>query len=256
MQNKSFYPQFRPLPIAISTSHLTHYPLYLRWKTCGAFTLRIQPPSSDGCNQTTTLTQNQIVQRKNNSGKEGVRCLPRHISEHTTHWPLDLSKPLRDRIPSNNILTWPQPQPSGTAPVPRSFHEQPSHRVPRHSENDGFHSFHNSQLSLSVPSDPSHDGNSTCDPSPVSPATPRSATSAGGSHLGLIPLSVLKEPGRMAVPSGYTLPRVPLSFNNEWTSTYGAGQGEVLDSDRGLSACRRSCDEDSDNDSTHLLRPW
>ncbi|KAJ7830405.1 hypothetical protein B0H14DRAFT_2593317 [Mycena olivaceomarginata] len=63
------------------------------------------------------------------------------------------------------------------------------------------------KLRVSVPPDISRDGDSTCDPSPISPATPRSAV-LGKDQLSLVPLSVLNSraarPLRTPSPSSST----------------------------------------------------
>ncbi|KAF8177125.1 hypothetical protein K438DRAFT_64027 [Mycena galopus ATCC 62051] len=90
------------------------------------------------------------------------------------------------------------------------------------------------KLCLSVPSGSSRDGDSTCDPSPISPATPRSAV-LGKDQLALVPLSVLKEQkSRTAAPYSF-----PVAFHNDWHT-----DGVRPDHDARILACRYSCRED------------
>ncbi|KAJ7765943.1 hypothetical protein DFH07DRAFT_1014563 [Mycena maculata] len=94
----------------------------------------------------------------------------------------------------------------------------------------------NAPLRVSVPSDSSRDGDSTCDPSPVSPATPRSAV-LGRDQLALVPLSILKEQSRMAAPYSF-----PVTFShNDWLVERGLSE----ENDSRISACRYSCMTDS-----------
>ncbi|KAF7375641.1 Transcriptional repressor XBP1 [Mycena sanguinolenta] len=96
------------------------------------------------------------------------------------------------------------------------------------------HRVEHPKLRVSVPSDNSRDGNSTCEPSPISPATPHSAV-LGKEQLVLVPLSVLKEKSRTAAP--YSL---PVAFHNDWLT-----DGVRPDNDSRISACRYSCRDDS-----------
>lgn len=97
------------------------------------------------------------------------------------------------------------------------------------------------KLRVSVPSDTSRDSDSTCDPSPISPATPRSAVSGGG--LSLVPLAVLKEQSRTAVPYSF-----PVAFShNDWL---GASK------DSHISACRYSCRDESSEGVPIPLASW
>ncbi|KAJ7112845.1 hypothetical protein C8R43DRAFT_133916 [Mycena crocata] len=97
------------------------------------------------------------------------------------------------------------------------------------------------KLSLSVPSasdaGSSRSGSSTCDPSPVSPATPRSATRSPHTRA-LVPLAVLKEQSRLAAP--YAFPAVAFA-HNDWlrgdAGRGGSGGGVGIET----SACRYSC---------------
>ncbi|KAJ7028273.1 hypothetical protein C8F04DRAFT_1266168 [Mycena alexandri] len=96
-------------------------------------------------------------------------------------------------------------------------------------------------LRVSVPSDISRDSDSTCDTSPISPATPRSAVSGGG--LALVPLAVLKEQSRTATPYSF-----PVAFShNDWL---GAGK------DSYISACRYSCRDESSEGVPVALASW
>lgn len=142
------------------------------------------------------------------------------------------------------------------APLSRSHHDRPSHL---HSDRSGSRTasslFPLRDLNHDAPSS-SYDDNSTCDPSPVSPATPHD-------RPGLVPLSILKEQSRMAVHTSSSFPGAPLSFSRDWPSDQrGASRKpeivhEPRMTDARLSACRHSCeDDDSDKDSTHPLRPW
>ncbi|KAJ7221820.1 hypothetical protein B0H12DRAFT_302508 [Mycena haematopus] len=96
-------------------------------------------------------------------------------------------------------------------------------------------------LRVSVPSDSSRDGNSTCAASPISPVTPRSAV-LGKDQLSLVPLSELKEQSRTAAPYSF-----PITFRNDWLA-------DVVrpDNDSRISACRYSCREDSSDG----VSPW
>ncbi|KAJ6543567.1 hypothetical protein DFH09DRAFT_1390749 [Mycena vulgaris] len=88
------------------------------------------------------------------------------------------------------------------------------------------------KLHVSVPSDVSRSSDSTCDPSPISPVTPRSAV-LGKDELALVPLSVLKEKSRMAAPYSF-----PVAFShNDWLADGGH--------DARISACRYSCIDES-----------
>jgi len=99
------------------------------------------------------------------------------------------------------------------------------------------------KLRVSLPPDSSHDGYSTCDPSPISPATPRSAV-LGKDQLALVPLSVLKEQSRTAAPYSF-----PVAFHNDWLT-------ERPDNDSRISACRYSCKEDSSDGVPIPLTSW
>lgn len=103
------------------------------------------------------------------------------------------------------------------------------------------------------------DGDSTCDPSPVSPETPHD-------RPGLVPLSILKERGTIRSPTSFP-GAAPLSLGRDWASDHRTGGirktetvNEALprSTDARLSACRHSVEEDeSDDESTgHPLRPW
>lgn len=131
----------------------------------------------------------------------------------------------------------------------QSHYEQQRSRSP--SEYSEYPPSHHSDLSLSVPSEASHDGNSTCDPSPVSPATPRSTLSTKDSPLNLVPLSTLKGQSRLTPgPASYAFHGTPLVFN-------GANRSRDRDSDTRRSARRSFSDADSDADSSpRPLRPW
>ncbi|KAJ6489020.1 hypothetical protein C8R45DRAFT_250536 [Mycena sanguinolenta] len=96
------------------------------------------------------------------------------------------------------------------------------------------HRMEHTKLRVSVPSDSSLDGNSTRDPSPISPATPRSAV-LGKDQLALVPLSVLKEKSRAAAPYSF-----PVAFHNDWLT-----DAARPDNDSRISACRYSCRDDS-----------
>ncbi|KAJ7680048.1 hypothetical protein B0H17DRAFT_1206193 [Mycena rosella] len=101
------------------------------------------------------------------------------------------------------------------------------------------------KLRVSVPSDASHDGTSTCDPSPVSPATPRSAVLGKDHQRALVPLAVLKEQSRMAAPYSF-----PVAFShNDWLS-------DRTDSDSRTSACRYSCVDPSSGGVPVPLTSW
>ncbi|KAJ7503248.1 hypothetical protein B0H11DRAFT_577527 [Mycena galericulata] len=106
------------------------------------------------------------------------------------------------------------------------------------------------QLRVSVPSDNSRDGYSTCDPSPVSPATPRSAVMSGKDQLSLVPLSVLKEQSRKTAPYSF-----PIAFShNDWLTERGLG-GDA-DNDSRLSACGYSCKVESPDSAPVPLKSW
>ncbi|GLB44733.1 putative DNA-binding domain of Mlu1-box binding protein MBP1 [Lyophyllum shimeji] len=136
--------------------------------------------------------------------------------------------------------------------VSRTSRSYPDHtyrsRTPSESDGElrhrGSHS-RSSGLSLSVPSDTSHDGDgvSTCDPSPISPATPRSSTSSRGHALS--PPSE-KHPAHMRTPEQYHSSLAgPVT---EWPGTHRPRHHDPIRSG-GL----RHSDADSD---THPLRPW
>lgn len=93
-------------------------------------------------------------------------------------------------------------------------------------------------------SDASPDGSSTCDPSPVSPATPRSVSSSA--HSGPAPPSAPK--GHTPAAVAYTFPsaRQPAP---RWASE----RGSV---DTRMSASRRSSENESDSECSHSFRPW
>ncbi|RDB15816.1 hypothetical protein Hypma_003626 [Hypsizygus marmoreus] len=111
-----------------------------------------------------------------------------------------------------------------TSHASRSYQDH-SYRSRTPSENGGY--FHHScskGLTLSVPSDAFHDGLSTCDPSPISPATPCSAVLARDQ---LAPYPMAKD-HRWTSESYHTL-TVPLL---EWSSVHGpGGHEEIRDSE-------------------------
>ncbi|KAK7017337.1 transcriptional repressor XBP1 [Favolaschia claudopus] len=92
------------------------------------------------------------------------------------------------------------------------------------------------RLSVSVPSDISRDSDSTCDPSPISPATPRSAVLGSKDQLALVPLSVLKE--QQSRTAAYSF---PVTFHNDWMSDSRDSPRSDTDQDPRISACRYSC---------------
>jgi len=100
-----------------------------------------------------------------------------------------------------------------------------------------------SRLSLSVPSNTSADGNSTCDPSPISPATPRSVISVHYPGSSLLAHGPSKDCRRVA-PEVFH-PSVP---------TMTTTTRRRLDS--GASATRRHSDTDSDTQTSGPHRPW
>lgn len=151
--------------------------------------------------------------------------------------------------------SWPPPP---IAPLSRSHQERPSHLYSDRTESRSTSSSFFPQRDLDHRATPSSsfDENSTCDPSPVSPATPHD-------RPGLVPLSILKEQSRMAAPGPSAFPSAPLSFSRDWPSDHRGGSrksditNEARLTDARLSACRHSCEEDSDSDSTtHPVRPW
>jgi hypothetical protein len=117
-------------------------------------------------------------------------------------------------------------------------------------------------ISVVFPSEPCGDGNSTCDPSPISPATPRSAVSSTNDshHFSRVPLALNKH--------GQTTPQGYASVSHEWPKGRGdmyvqqqqqqRHEGVFRGRETRLSAsgCRNSYGEDSDNDSMHPVRPW
>lgn len=116
------------------------------------------------------------------------------------------------------------------------------------------------ELSLSVPS--SHrDGTSTCDPSPVSPATPQSidAPPSGHGRTGMVPSFYPLDKGRTIAHSPYSYP-VIRHVSHEWSTDYPRTPQSLLrGTDSRLSACRHSCSdgEESDNDVVmRPVRPW
>ncbi|KAG6816669.1 hypothetical protein H0H87_004029 [Tephrocybe sp. NHM501043] len=112
------------------------------------------------------------------------------------------------------------------------------------SESEGHHYNRNFGLSLSVPSDTSH---STCDPSPISPTTPRSTTSSRDPHVGPAhpPVTSDKDYGRY---QGVPVPKVA-----DWAGThYPRGHDDIRVSDVRFGSGRHS-DTDSE---THPHRPW
>ncbi|KAG6865392.1 hypothetical protein C0991_002973 [Blastosporella zonata] len=106
------------------------------------------------------------------------------------------------------------------------------------SENHNYH--RNSGLSFSVPSDASH---STCDPSPISPATPRSAASSRDPYGGPANTSVILDKDYERY-HGLPVPKMA-----DWTGTHGH---DPRASDMGLGS-RRHSDTDSE---PHPHRPW
>jgi len=105
------------------------------------------------------------------------------------------------------------------------------------------------------PSNASHDGYSTCDPSPVSPATPWSAASPTQSHVGLVPLSILKQEGRIS-DSYYNSSSLP--FNPDWvmSTDHEGSRSGVRIQGAVVSACRHSCESDSSDGASVPLRTW
>ncbi|KAJ7183679.1 hypothetical protein C8R46DRAFT_1067619 [Mycena filopes] len=108
----------------------------------------------------------------------------------------------RDELPMRRAISVPPiHSPAQLAQNRRSLGQMPSRAA------------YGPKLRVSVPSsdrDSNSNSNSTCDPSPISPATPRSA---GGGGLALVPLAVLKEQSRKAV-APYSF---PVAFShNDW----------------------------------------
>ncbi|KAF8071495.1 hypothetical protein FPV67DRAFT_875909 [Lyophyllum atratum] len=148
------------------------------------------------------------------------------------------SKPRRssDERPQTSYASRSYPEHSYRSRTPSESDGEYRHRD-RHSPNSG--------LSLSVPSDASHDdGLSTCDPSPISPATPRSANSSRGPH-GLPHPSSAKEYTHGRTPESYPSLAVPVT---EWPGTHHPRRHEPIHA-----GGRRHSDTDSE---THPLRPW
>lgn len=160
--------------------------------------------------------------------------------------------------------SWPS-----TAALSRSHQDRPpfhhSDRTERERSANASSLFphRDGKLNLAVPSSREDydrdDGDSTCDPSPVSPETPHD-------RPGLVPLSILKERGAGRSPASFP-GAAPLSLGRDWSSDHRAGGirkadavGEALprSTDARLSACRHSCEEDESDDesSGHPLRPW
>ncbi|RDB25701.1 hypothetical protein Hypma_006185 [Hypsizygus marmoreus] len=132
-----------------------------------------------------------------------------------------------------------------TSHASRSYQDH-SYRSRTPSESGGdFHRSRSKGLTLSVPSDASHDGLSTCDPSPISPATPRSAVSARD-QLASYPMA---KDHRRTSESYHTL-TVPLL---DWSSGHGPRRHEEIRDSEARLATRRHSDTDSD---THPHRPW
>ncbi|KAJ6468671.1 hypothetical protein C8R47DRAFT_1302439 [Mycena vitilis] len=103
------------------------------------------------------------------------------------------------------------------------------------------------QLRVSVGTDITSSSGDSSNPSPVSPATPRSAVS-GKNPLALVPLSVLKEQSRqMAVPYSF-----PVAFHNDWLT-----DRDSVDAPRaGISACRYSCIDDASDGMPVPVTSW
>jgi len=151
----------------------------------------------------------------------------------------------------------PHKHPSEDAPMSlRSPKHQPAPSSVSNSQARLDHRFEGS--SFDGPSDrhrsaftfePSGDESSTCDPSPVSPVTPRSV-SGNDNHFGLASTSALKDQSR--IPQGYAF------ISQDWPQVRGANHihsHHVLH-DRGDPMYQNSYREDSDNDSIHPVRPW
>ncbi|KAF9456447.1 hypothetical protein BDZ94DRAFT_1326981 [Collybia nuda] len=148
-----------------------------------------------------------------------------------------------------------------TSQASRSYEEQPSYRsrTPSDSEAGDFSTSRGPGLRLSVPSDASHDGISSCDPSPISPATPRSAASIGG-HLATLSALSIKDNRRSSDPYHHLLhhhhhhlPHTGPVVHVDWVASKGPRRhDEIRDSDARLAA-RRNSDTDSDS---HPHRPW
>lgn len=124
---------------------------------------------------------------------------------------------------------------------PRSYQEHHSAHLSRtSSERDDHHRSPSISLRLSVPSDSSHEGMSSCEPSSVSPATPRSTASARDLHQSLDSLSTTKEYRR----GSEAFQRAPLGGSTEWS-----GHSSRIRSAPG----RRTSDAESE---IHPYRPW
>jgi hypothetical protein len=126
---------------------------------------------------------------------------------------------------------------------PRSYQERSTHLSLPSSERESFYHLRGPGSQLSAPSDTSNEGMSTREPSPVSPATPRSAASARDPHQGLGALSISKEHGR----ASETYP--PIEVSKEWDGH----RSQRHDDPRGASASRRTSDASSES---HPHRPW
>jgi len=130
------------------------------------------------------------------------------------------------------------------ARTPYGSDESEENNRRRHNPRGGL----SSSLSVSVSSDVSYDGMSTCDPSPISPATPRSATSTSNGHVGL--LSPHHQPATIKSR------RVSESFHplsvptGEWT---GYRRHDEIRNNESAFPRRHS---DADSDTAHPHRPW
>jgi hypothetical protein len=237
-------------------SHPTPCRRYLRWSTREGVTLTTLLKFCAVLEWTTDpiLTTNDVMMNKE---QEHVQCLRQYISklaDLSCYYPV-----VEQRLSRSPHLSSPSSWPSlTTAPHSRSQQDRSSHPyLDRSGSRSASASFPLRDLNRGGPSS-TYDDNSTCEPSPVSPATPHD-------RPGLVPLSILKEQSRMAVHTqSPSFPGAPLSFSRDWPSDQrGASRKpeivhEPRVTDARLSACRHSCeDDDSDDDSTsHPLRPW
>ncbi|KAJ6578117.1 hypothetical protein B0H19DRAFT_575954 [Mycena capillaripes] len=146
--------------------------------------------------------------------------------------------PDEQQRPSRRSLSAPAPKKS-PQPASLPMHRRSLGQIPLAAAGGRLSSsYPKLRVSVPVPSDLSRDGDSTstCDPSPVSPATPRSAVlSTSKNPLALVPLSVLKEQSRMAAPYSF-----PVAFHNDWLT-----DRTENGNDSRISACRYSCMEGS-----------
>ena len=169
-----------------------------------------------------------------------------------------------NRVPSGASQDPSRRPQSGTAYYSRSLHEQTDRPYLRH-PGEAFTTPPRSRvshLSLSVASGSSPDGNSTSDPSPVSPATPRSAVISSapidhrfGPAYRLTQKDCQEQDrdyhhhhhhhGRRDTASPYTL------HGGDERGIGHAGDSVLRGSDARLSACRHSCEDDSDGDPRH-----